>query len=47
MRCGSCDTYLLFLAKKRGMLAKYFSFLGKVGVGGQRKNEGIRRESEG
>lgn len=43
MRCGSRDTYLLFLAKNpqknRECLPSIFLFLGKVGIGGQRKNE--------
>lgn len=44
MRCGSRDTYLLFLAKKTPpkngeCLPSIFLFLGKVGIGGQRKKE--------
>lgn len=40
MKCGSCDTYLLFLAKKNGeCLPSIFLFLRKVGIGGQREKE--------
>lgn len=40
MRCGSCDTYLLFLANKTGNACQvFFFFLRKVGIGGQRKKE--------
>lgn len=44
MRCGSRNTYLLFLAKKNPQKTEntcqvFFFFLGKVGIGGQRKKE--------